>query len=146
LGTKTGFSISLAGGKYICSGTVDFTSKRLEDPNRKYLRFREFLEKTCLKYSVNEIYFEEVRRHVGTTAAHVYGGYLAILLTFCVQEAISYESVPVTTIKKHIAGKGNAKKESIVAAVKKIGFNPVDDNEADAISIMLYIFQKLTIG
>jgi hypothetical protein len=44
--------------------------------------------------------------------------------------------VPVGTIKRHIAGKGNADKAAVIAAVKALGFDPQDDNEADALALL----------
>jgi hypothetical protein len=43
--------------------------------------------------------------------------------------------VPVGTIKRSITGRGNADKDSVIAAVRTRGYNPADDNEADAIAI-----------
>jgi Holliday junction resolvasome RuvABC endonuclease subunit len=45
---------------------------------------------------------------------------------------------PVGTIKRHITGKGNADKQAVIAAVRERGFSPADDNEADAIAILLW--------
>ena len=45
-------------------------------------------------------------------------------------------SVPVGTIKRHVTGKGNADKQAVIAAVKALGFNPADDNEADALALL----------
>ena len=69
---------------------------------------------------------------VGTDAAHVYGGLLATLSAWCEQRGIAYQGVPVGTIKRFIAGKGNADKTAVIAAVRARGFAPADDNEADA--------------
>jgi Holliday junction resolvasome RuvABC endonuclease subunit len=44
--------------------------------------------------------------------------------------------VPVGTIKRHIAGKGNADKAAVIAAVQALGFDPQDDNEADALALL----------
>ena len=49
---------------------------------------------------------------------------------------IPYEGVPVGTIKRHDTGKGNADKETMIAAARARGFSPADDNEADAIAIL----------
>ena len=40
-----------------------------------------------------------------------------------------------TEIKKFATGKGNANKEAMIEAAKELGYNPKDDNEADAIHI-----------
>jgi crossover junction endodeoxyribonuclease RuvC len=49
---------------------------------------------------------------------------------------IPYCGVPVATIKRHITGKGNADKGAVIAAVRALGFDPVDDNEADALALL----------
>ena len=49
-----------------------------------------------------------------------------------------YKGVNVKTIKRFIAGKGNASKSEVIEAVKKKGFLPKDDNESDALALMFY--------
>ena len=49
--------------------------------------------------------------------------------------------MPVGTIKRFIAGKGNADKAAVIAAVRDRGFVPADDNEADAIAILLWAIE-----
>jgi Holliday junction resolvasome RuvABC endonuclease subunit len=44
--------------------------------------------------------------------------------------------VPVGTIKRHATGRGNADKDAVIAAVRALGFNPEDDNEADALALL----------
>jgi Holliday junction resolvasome RuvABC endonuclease subunit len=90
---------------------------------------------------IDAVYFEEVRRHIGTDAAHVYGGFLATLTAWCEQRSIAYQGVPVGTIKRFIAGKGNADKAAVMAAIHARGFNPADDNEADALAILLWAIE-----
>ncbi|WP_208434491.1 crossover junction endodeoxyribonuclease RuvC [Bartonella taylorii] len=141
LGTKTGWAICGADG-HITSDTEDFQSRRFEGGGMRYLRFKQWL--TELKRSVDEIdavYFEEVRRHVGTDAAHVYGGLLGHLTAWCEQHQIPYEGIPVGTIKKATTGKGNASKEEMIKAVCAKGHTPKDDNEADALAI-LYLMKE----
>ena len=38
-------------------------------------------------------------------------------------------------------GKGNADKQAMIAAVRERGFEPADDNEADAIAILLWALE-----
>lgn len=105
----------------------------------RYLRFRGWLDSMTTNVAgLSAIYFEEVRRHAGTDAAHIYGGLLATLTAWCEQQGIAYQGVPVGTIKRFIAGKGNADKAAVIAAVRARGFAPGDDNEADAIAILLW--------
>ena len=49
--------------------------------------------------------------------------------------------MPVGTIKRFIAGKGNADKAAVIAAVRERGFSPADDNEADALAILLWAIE-----
>ncbi|WP_428523463.1 hypothetical protein [Pseudorhodoplanes sp.] len=81
------------------------------------------------------------RAAVGTDAAHLYGGFLATLSAWCEQRTIAYQGVPVGTIKRHVAAKGNADKAAVMAAVRARGFSPADDNEADAIAILLWAIE-----
>ena len=72
----------------------------------------------------------------GIIAQHKYGGFLATIQAFGERHEIPYIGFGVTEIKKHWTGKGNAKKESIVDMARLLGFNPKDDNEADALAIL----------
>jgi hypothetical protein len=141
LGTTTGWAIQSV-GLAIESGTVSFRPSRYDGGGMRYLRFGAWLDSLAADITLPAaIYFEEVRRHAGTDAAHLYGGFLATLTSWCEQRAIAYQGVPVGTIKRHITGKGNADKAAVIAAVRDRGFRPADDNEADAIAILLWAIE-----
>ena len=137
LGTTTGFAAGTPGA--LAHGSVKFQTGRYEGGGMRYLKFRRWLRDTLIDLGgaeVTAVYYEEVRRHRGTDAAHVYGGFLSHLTEICEAAKIPYAGVPVGTIKKHATGSGNANKAQMVAAVRKIGFEEViDDNEADAIAL-----------
>lgn len=138
LGTNTGFALY---DKKIKSGVKHFKASRFEDVNCRFEKFEDFLHevrKNCGVLGLSKIYFEAVRRHIGTDAAHCYGGFMAVLIVFCGRNKISYQGVPVGTIKKHITGKGNADKVAVIKAIQALGFNPKDDNEADALALLDY--------
>jgi Holliday junction resolvasome RuvABC endonuclease subunit len=138
LGTTTGWAMQLAGG-VIESGTTSFRPSRYDGGGMRYLRFRGWLASLAADAAgIEAVYFEEVRRHIGTDAAHLYGGFLATLTAWCEQNSIPYEGVPVGTIKRHVTGKGNADKAAVIEAIRARGFKPADDNEADAIAILLW--------
>ncbi|MGE1001669.1 hypothetical protein J4H89_06645 [Ralstonia solanacearum] len=138
LGTKTGWALQYLDGS-ITSGTQDFKPKRFEGGGMRFLRFKRWLNELKLTCSdINVVYFEEVRRHAGVDAAHIYGGLLGHLSAWCEHHNIPYIGVPVGTIKKHATGKGNASKDEIIASVSKRGHEPVDDNEADALAILYW--------
>ena len=67
--------------------------------------------------------------------------FLATLTAWCEREGIAYQGVPVGTIKRFATGKGNAGKDAVMAAVRARGFSPADDNEADAIAILLWVME-----
>lgn len=133
LGTNTGWALRRDGTTI--SGTASFKVGRYEGGGMRYLRFQRWLDELA-RDGVDSIWFEEVRRHAGTDAAHVYGGLLATLTAWCEHHGIPYSGVPVGTIKKHATGKGNANKDAMIAAAVARGFTPVDDNEADALELL----------
>jgi len=137
LGTECGWAITQAG--IITSGMQPFRPGRFDGGGMRYLRFRRWLDELRGDTTIERVAFEEVRRHMGVDAAHVYGGLLATLTAWCEQHKIPYEGVPVGTIKKFATGKGNADKPAMIAAAVAWGFTPVDDNEADALALLRYI-------
>jgi Holliday junction resolvasome RuvABC endonuclease subunit len=105
----------------------------------RFLRFRGWLAEIAnLSGGITRLVFEEVRAHAGTDAAHLYGGWLAHLAAWCEEACIPYQGVPVGTIKRYATGKGNADKAKMIAAIEARGFCPADDNEADAIALLLW--------
>ena len=150
LGTTTGWALRSANGP-VAHGFVSFKSQRFEGGGMRYLRFGRWLadmlalsgqksgsqtgSQTNLT-GIGAVYFEEVRRHLGVDAAHVYGGLLATLTAWCEHHQIPYQGVPVGTIKRHATGKGNAGKAGVIAAMKALGHPVTDDNEADALALL----------
>lgn len=136
LGTNTGWATSDA--NFFVSGTEKFVVDRFSGGGMRYLRFKRWLDEMNNGTSdrISEVWFEEVRRHAGTTAAHVYGGFLGVLTAWCEEKKIPYQGVPVGTIKKFATGKGNASKKEMIAALGP-DFRG-DDNQADAIHLLRY--------
>ena len=138
LGTRTGWAYRDKPGQSCSSGYVDFKNSRFEGGGMRFLKFRRWLNENWLDTKPAQIYLEEVASHKGIAAAHVYGGLLAILTVWCEEHSVPYQGIPVGTIKKHLTGKGNAKKDQMIAEIQKKGYYSVtDDNEADAIAILL---------
>ena len=138
LGSTTGWAVRNSRCR-ILHGTAEFRPSRFEGGGMRYLRFGKWLDQTLeVTGGIDAVYFEEVRRHIGTDAAHVFGGLLATLTAWCEQHSLPYQGVPVGTWKRHACGKGNASKDEVIAAMRERGFEPADDNEADAIAILLW--------
>lgn len=134
LGTTAGWALRNAG--VIQHGFISFKGHRYEGGGMRYLRFGRWLSEVAASAEVSAVYFEEVRRHAGVDAAHVYGGLLATLTAWCESRDIPYQGVPVGTIKRHATGKGNASKEQVIAAMRALGHPVADDNEADALALL----------
>ena len=138
LGTQTGWALISRDGT-INSGSQSFKPQRFEGGGMRFLRFKRWL--TDIKEfdsGIDQVAFEEVRRHAGVDAAHAYGGFLGQLTAWCEHHQIPYQGVPVGTIKKHATGKGNASKEEMIRAVRANGHQPNDDNEADALALLAW--------
>lgn len=142
LGQKTGWALLQTDGT-ITSGTMGFKPGSFEGGGMTFLKFKQWLD-SILKTAngLDGIWFEEVRAHAGTTAAHVYGGFLGQLTSWAEAANIPYLGVPVGTIKKHATGSGNAGKDLVIDAMKAKGHNPADDNEADALAIMYLVISQ----
>jgi hypothetical protein len=105
----------------------------------RFLRFRSWLTEMKATSNVDAVVFEEVRRHAGTDAAHVYGGLMAILTSWCEHHQIPYLGVPVGTIKRHASGRGNCDKAAMIQAAATRGpcrVETKDDNQADAVCLL----------
>jgi len=142
LGTVTGWALRSPDGN-ITSGTMTFKPIRFEGGGMRYLRFRSWLaDMQRISGGIHRIVFEEVRAHAGTDAAHIYGGFLAHLSAWCEERSIPYEGIPVGTIKRFATGRGNADKAAMIAAMRARGFAPADDNEADALALLLWATEE----
>jgi len=122
--------------KKIKSGTEDFVNKKFDGAGMRYLKFSRWLTENHI--DTDMVIYEGVRMHLAGAidAAHVYGGYMAALQTWCEENGIPYTAEGVSTIKKAWTGKGGANKDAMVHEARERGFNPIDDNEADALAIL----------
>lgn len=136
LGTKTGFCVGRDGN--CASGVWDLSPGRYSGGGMRFVKFRSRLNECRAAFPIGRVYFEEVRKHAGTDAAHVYGGLMGILTEWCEDNRIPYEGVPVGTIKKHWTGKGNASKKEMLDECFEREMPVVDDNEADAVALFDY--------
>jgi Holliday junction resolvasome RuvABC endonuclease subunit len=140
LGTKTGFAIY--NGESIVSGTKKLRNSKSASGLR-FVDFRRWLIDTIKSYRINEIYYERVYRHCGTEAGHVYGGFLYHLAAVVEELNVKCTGIPVSTIKKLATGNGKATKEDMMKAARNNGFNPLDDNEADSLAILMIALKRL---
>lgn len=139
LGTKTGWAVT-RDGILVASGWWDLKPKRIDSPGMRFIYFMGKLKAMREAYpDIGHVVYEAVARHAGTHAAHVYGGFQSHLTTWCHRNKVSYQGVPVGTLKKWATGKGNAGKPMMIEAARlKTGLDITDDNEADAVLLALW--------
>lgn len=139
LGTKTGWASQSEGSAAFTSGVQKFANDRFSGGGMRYLKFEKWLLDMP---QPSQVVFEEVRRHRGTDAAHVYGGLMAVLTKHCEANKIPYAGVPVGTIKKYWTKNGGCSKDAMIKEAVNRGFDPIDDNESDALALIHYWIEK----
>lgn len=128
-GTRCGFALRHRDGS-IVSGTWNLSPRRHESGGMRYLLLEARLADLPRP---DVVAYEEVRRHLGVDAAHIYGGIVATIQRWCTLNQVEYVGVPVGSVKKTATGKGNASKEAMIAAAQRRWPEwSGDDNEADA--------------
>lgn len=149
LGTHYGWA-EVFEGNLTASGHIDL--KKLKGAKR-FATFRELLEARLYvtKHTepepikrITHIAYEKVMAHRGTSAAHMYGAFEMLVALIAYDNGIELVGYGVGEIKKFATGKGNAKKDKVIAAVRSMGYDVKDDNEADAICIGLLAHSRLT--
>lgn len=142
LGTQMGWAM-IGADDQVDSGTVSFAPRHGEGPGMRFARFRRWLiELKSAHGQIDAVHYEDVRRHIGTQAAHVYGGLLAVLLMWAEHHRIPHHGTGVGVIKKHATGNGAAKKPAMIEAMKARGYSVIDDNAADALALLDYVISK----
>jgi Holliday junction resolvasome RuvABC endonuclease subunit len=149
LGTKTGWSVLDYSGNRLASGHWNFQPKRFESGGMRYIRFRAALRELIRAWPNSAVGFEAVRRHRGVAAAHVYGGLMATMQSLLddKEHKIPYLGIGVGTIKKHATGKGNAKKDMMIASAEERWGTDTwtckSDDEADALWVASAYLEEL---
>jgi Holliday junction resolvasome RuvABC endonuclease subunit len=136
IGTKCGFarlSIDLPAQAWCIR-----LDRKGESEGFQFIRLRNKLNDIQQAHQITDVFYEKVAAHKGTRAAHLYGGYLSTLLTWCIEQNHNYMGLPVGTIKRFATGKGNANKMAMIKAAERVWGVPLidgDDNRADALWI-----------
>jgi len=143
MATKTGWA-ALFDGKVI-SGVQNFKLKRGESPGMLFLRFRAWLRDVRELTDRIDLVAYEQAHHRGGAATQVCVGLMTDALAFAAE--IGAEAMPVHTgtLTLWATGKGNASKAMMIEAAKARGYNPEDDNEADALLILEHAIDELKV-
>lgn len=143
LGTTTGFAVG-DGPTILDSGVWELPTRATFDPKDSnidrrpaYLAWR--VAGVVLDGGVTAIAYEDVNPSTfkSKQAATVYLGLRGALHSAASTTNLPLHPYPVGTVKRHLAGRGNATKEQMLqaAALKFPKIDILDDNHADALGV-----------
>jgi len=114
-------------------GVWDLTPKRDESIGMRLIRLRSKLNEVIASENINLVVFERPGgRHVA--AVIVQSELQGQIKVVCEDLKIPYRAYSSQEIKKFATGKGNAGKPAVIkAAQNKLGYQGINDNEADAL-------------
>ncbi len=137
MGTKTGWACDGM------SGVHTFDVKRGESPGMRFLRFRAWLREMVNDLVVPEVIVYEQPHHRGGAATEVAYGFLTEVKTSAATNSIELMPVHSSTLKKWATGTGAAKKAQMIYEARRRGYDPKDDNHADACLLYEYAIEEL---
>ena len=132
----------------ITSGVWELRPPKLKSYEGGGMRFARLRDQLNNLENVDRIAYEEVRRHLGTAAAHSYGGYKAKIMSWCEEQEpkVPYGVHSVSSIKKRATGSGRASKEDVKqAAEEKFKIVCASDDESDALWILVLTCESMGI-
>lgn len=141
MATKTGWAIA-ENNKVIESGMQDFSKRRGESNGILFLKFRRWLSE-MVELNKPEVIAYERAHFRGGAATELCVGLQTRAQEIAAEKGI--ELAPYTTgeIKK-FCGSGKADKSAVIKFVnERCGLSVTDDNEADAIAIVLLAGSEL---
>ena len=145
LATKTGWATNINR----TSGIQTFDVRRGESPGKRFLRCRGWLSEMQNLLGVIDVIVYEQAHHRGGAATACCVGLVSTVQTFAAEQNIELMAVHTGELKRWATGKGNANKQAMVQAARTRGWDPSDDNEADAQLLLEYsmpLFAKVLIG
>lgn len=137
IATKTGWKTETS------SGVWDLKPNRGESEGMRVVRFKAKVRELIDLEKIELIAYE---RPAGMHKASIMvaSEMVGVLKDLCIEKNVDLACYSANEIKKFATGKGNANKESMIKSAIEKGFNPKDDNEADAIH--LYFLAKKDLG
>ena len=128
IATKTGWKTKTA------SGVWDLKCNIGESESMRVVRFRAKVKELIELEDIDLVAYERAGG-MFKGAIIVESEMIGVLKLLCNEKNVDMACYSATEIKKFATGKGNVKKEAMIEAAKELGYNPKDDNEADAIHI-----------
>lgn len=128
IATKTGWKTSTA------SGVWDLKPNRGESEGMRLVRFKSKVKEMIQMESISLISYERPAGQFKSSIM-VASEMVGVLKELCIELGIDLACYSSKEIKKFATGNGNAKKTLMIEKAIQLGFNPKDDNEADAIHL-----------
>lgn len=134
-------------GIVIASGVEDFHINRGDSPGMRYIKCEGFFSALLDTYRDMKgktiVIYEQAHQRGGAPTEYAFG-FITTMQKVCALMSIQHTTVHTATVKKWATGYGKASKEQmIIEAEKRVGKKIQMDDEADAILISLYGFEKL---
>jgi len=117
------------------SGVQNFSLSRGESSGMRFLKFQGWLGRVYKDAPFDLVVYEQPHLR-GGAATEVLAGMVGILQAWAVEHEIETAMRHSREIKKHATGKGSASKGMMIKAAKERGWDPEDDNEADALWLL----------
>ena len=116
------------------SGVWKLKQKKDDSTGMKLVRLKSYLKELITLEKIDIVVYE---RPAGMfkSAIITESELIGVVLLLCEELSLQYTAYSATEIKKFATGKGNAKKQDMIDAAVALGYNPEDDNEADAIHL-----------
>ncbi len=134
--TKCGWAHSVSQDGLVVSGVWDLSIKRDESKGMRLIRLKSKLKEftDCTDLMVYEAARNAAPKMQG--ALVVQATLQSVLLVWAEENNIEYRGYSPTEIKKFATGKGNANKQMMIDSARDKGYDPADDNEADALHLL----------
>lgn len=138
IATKTGWRTKTS------SGVWDLKPNRGESEGMRVVRFKSKVKELILLENINLVAYE---RPAGMhkSSIMVASEMVGVLKDLCIEMNVELSCYSASEIKKFATGKGNASKELMIDDAIKKGFNPKDDNEADAIHLYNLVISDIGV-
>lgn len=136
LATRCGYALRTA--RCIVSGTADFAERRNETRGGRLWRFQQWVADFHAAQPLSLIAYEKVQGHMRGAAQTCFAQFEGVLLAWAAKREVPVRSVNPKTLKRVITGTGNADKAQMMEAVRGHGYTPADDNEGDALAVLIY--------
>lgn len=116
------------------SGVWNLKPNRGESEGMRVVRFKSKVREMIEMENIDLVSYE---RPAGAhkSSIMVASEMIGVLKDLCIELGVNLACYSASEIKRNATGKGNSNKEEMIKACVKLGFNPKDDNEADAIHL-----------